>query len=82
MAEGVRRWAGTDLGLSTTGVVGPGGGSENKPVGTVYIALADAVLTVCRPYAFRWDLRRNKIIATQAALMMLKRYLTSTKEGE
>ena len=76
MAEGVRRRAGVDLGLSTTGVAGPGGGSENRPVGTVYIALADAVQTVCRPYAFRWDRRRNKITAAQAALMMLKRYLT------
>ena len=45
-------------------------------MGTVYVSLADAVQTVCRPYAFRWDRRRNKIMATQAALMMLKRYLT------
>jgi nicotinamide-nucleotide amidase len=79
MAEGVRRRAAVDLGLSTTGVAGPGGGSENTPVGTVYIALADAVQTVCRPYAFRWDRRRNKITAAQAALMMLKRYLTGAK---
>jgi len=76
MAEGVRARTGTDLGLSATGVAGPGGGSESKPVGTVCVALVDAVQTVCRSYAFRWDRRRNKIMATQAALMMLKRYLT------
>jgi nicotinamide-nucleotide amidase len=81
MAEGVRKRAGVDLGLSTKGVAEPGVGSENKPVGTVYIALADAVQTACRRYAFRWDRRRNKIIAAQAALMMLKRYLTGNLEN-
>ena len=76
MAEGVRKSAGTDLGLAVTGIAGPSGGTEAKPVGTVFMALADGRTTVCRPQGFRWDRRRNKVWASQAALLMLWRYLT------
>lgn len=82
MAEGVRRFAGTDLGISTTGIAGPDGGSEAKPAGTVFIALADGLETNCRKFSFRWNRRRNKIIASHAALIMLKRYLTGEKNHE
>jgi nicotinamide-nucleotide amidase len=75
MAEGVRRLAGTRLGLAVTGIAGPTGGTPEKPAGTVYVALADGRETLCRAYAFRWDRRRNKIIAAQAALLLLQRYL-------
>lgn len=82
MAQGVRKLAGTDLGLSVSGIAGPTGGTDQKPVGTVYIALADQKECLCRHYAFRWDRRRNKIISAQAALMMLKRYLSGEGERE
>jgi nicotinamide-nucleotide amidase len=75
MAEGVRKLAGTDLGLSSTGIAGPTGGTEKKPVGTVYIALADAKQTICRHFAYRWDRQRNKDMFAEAALFLLKNYL-------
>ncbi len=75
MAEGVRKLAGTDLGLSSTGIAGPTGGTKEKPVGTVYLALADSKQTICRHYAFRWDRSRNKHVFSETALMMLKNFL-------
>jgi len=75
MAEGIRRTAGTDLGLAVTGIAGPGGGTEAKPVGTLFVALAAGEETLCRRYALRWDRRRNKIMAAFLALMMLRRRL-------
>ncbi|MDI9571168.1 MAG: competence/damage-inducible protein A [Pseudomonadota bacterium] len=80
MAEGARRRSGTDLGLATTGIAGPDGGSAAKPVGTVYIALADGTTTRCRRYHYRWERRRVKMIASQAALLMVKRHLTGEKD--
>jgi nicotinamide-nucleotide amidase len=74
MAEGVRKLSGTDLGLSSTGIAGPTGGSPDKPVGTIYLALSDSTQTLCRHYAFRWDRKRNKQVFSEAALMMLKDY--------
>lgn len=79
MAEGVRALAGTSLGLSSTGIAGPAGGSKEKPVGTVYLALSDGVRTICRHYAYRWDRKRNKMVSAEAALMMLKNYLQEKK---
>jgi PncC family amidohydrolase len=75
MAEGVRKISCTDLGLSSTGIAGPAGGSKEKPVGTVYLALADSQQTICRHYNFRWDRRRNKHVFSEAALLMLKNQL-------
>ena len=75
MAEGVRKLAGTDLGISSTGIAGPNGGSKEKPVGTIYIALTDSKQTICRHYAYRWDRKRNKDMFSEAALFLLKNYL-------
>ncbi|HKM58534.1 MAG TPA: competence/damage-inducible protein A [Chthoniobacterales bacterium] len=74
MAEGALRRAGSQYALSTTGIAGPDGGTENKPVGTVFIGLAVAgsATTVEREF-FPTDRSSFKRICTQRALEMLRR---------
>ena len=75
MAEGVRRRADTDFGLSVTGIAGPGGGTESKPVGLVYIALADDAHTEHRKLQLPGDRHLIRWRASQAALDLLRRRL-------
>jgi nicotinamide-nucleotide amidase len=75
MAEGIRSISGTDIGLSTTGIAGPTGGREGKPIGLVYIALADPKGTEYKEYRFISDREGIKTQASQMALDMLRRYL-------
>ncbi len=75
MAEGIRKRARTDFGLSITGIAGPGGGSEDKPVGLVYIALADDAHTEHRKVIIPGDRQLIRWRASQAALDLLRRRL-------
>ena len=75
MAEGIRKRAGADIGIGVTGIAGPSGGTPEKPVGTVFIALADAEGTRCREFHFRWGRRRNKEMSSHVALELLRRLL-------
>ncbi|HUJ39580.1 MAG TPA: competence/damage-inducible protein A [Candidatus Acidoferrales bacterium] len=77
MAEGVRKRAGTTLGLSITGIAGPTGGTAEKPVGTVHIALADAQGAREKAFKFPGDRGRIRGQATVAALDMVRRYYLS-----
>jgi len=79
MAEGIRKSAGTDFGLAVTGIAGPTGGTEQKPVGLTYIAMSDAGHTECRKYLFHQDRGRNKERAAQAALDLLRCHLMKQK---
>lgn len=77
MAEGAREKAAADYALSLTGIAGPGGGSSDKPVGTVFVALARrAGGTLCRREIFSADRETFKRLATQAALEMLRQELS------
>jgi len=75
LAENARNCAGTDYALSTTGVAGPGGGSPEKPVGTVYIGAAAQDRTITKRLFFPTDRETFKQVATQAALELLRRKL-------
>jgi nicotinamide-nucleotide amidase len=75
LAEHARASARSDYALATTGVAGPSGGSPEKPVGTVYLALAGAGETVANRFFFPTDRETFKQIATQAALELLRRKL-------
>jgi nicotinamide-nucleotide amidase len=75
MAEGVKRRAGTDFGLSVTGVAGPGGGTVEKPVGLVYVALSDDAHTEHRRVMLPGDRHLIRWRASQVALDLLRRRL-------
>ncbi len=72
MAEGARRAAGADLALSLTGIAGPSGGTDEKPVGLVYIALASDKGTEVREHRFTGDRARVQTFAAYAGLAMIR----------
>ncbi|HCC54119.1 MAG TPA: competence protein [Desulfobulbaceae bacterium] len=75
MAEGMRRVAGVDYALSVTGIAGPAGGTEDKPVGTIYFALASPDKT--RVFLFHFSGERGQVqaLASQTALDLLRCHL-------
>jgi nicotinamide-nucleotide amidase len=84
MAEGVSRRLGVDAGISVTGVAGPGGGSSEKPVGTVWMAYWLNGMVEARRSIFAGTRQEIRARAAQAALFLLHRRLSSlsrTSEG-
>lgn len=75
MAMGVRNALGVDIGLSTTGIMGPEGGTEEKPVGTVWIGLSTPTKTFAIKQSFGKDRLRNKERTLSAALNLVRKYL-------
>jgi nicotinamide-nucleotide amidase len=75
MAEGLRQRARVDVALGITGVAGPGGGSEQKPVGTVIIAVALPSGTAVRRFLFLGDRDQVKSQASHAALNMVRQLI-------
>jgi PncC family amidohydrolase len=71
MAEGARTRLGTDLAVAITGIAGPGGGSDEKPVGLTYVAVADGTGVDVRRHLWPGDRSANKRDSAVAALELL-----------
>ena len=72
MAEGVRRVSGADIALSLTGVAGPSGGSAEKPVGTVYLAIASSKGTLVKHRVFGGERLYVQTLAAYAGLQLVR----------
>lgn len=81
MATGVRRLAGTDLGLAVSGIAGPTGGTPDKPVGLVYMALAWSEDVQSWKYFFEGSREEIKEKASDQALMRIIEHCRSVKHG-
>lgn len=77
MAKGVKKISGTDIGISTTGIAGPTGGTKAKPVGLVYIGICEEGRSYAKKFHFFKDRLDNKERAVQAALNMLRKELNN-----
>ena len=76
MATGVRSVAGADFGIATSGIAGPGGGTEEKPVGTICIGIAGETFTASHRFRYNFDSRAmNKKMFAVKALDLLRRAL-------
>jgi PncC family amidohydrolase len=80
MARGVRTALGADIGLSVSGIAGPGGGLPDKPVGTTWIGLSANDGDWARKFVWDGDRRANKKVSADAALQMLVDYLKGSLE--
>lgn len=75
MAESVRKLLGTTYGVAVSGIAGPGGGTQDKPVGTVWLAASSPERTLCRLIQWPGDREQVRKIATAAALNLVHKLM-------
>lgn len=76
MAEGVQKYCHSNIGISITGIAGPGGATEKKKVGLVYMALADGKKTIAQKHQLFGNRQLIRLRSARRALNMLRMYLT------
>jgi nicotinamide-nucleotide amidase len=76
MAEGVRKRSNVDIGIATTGIAGPTGGTKEKPVGLVYISISSTNNTIVKKFKFAGNRLENKESTCNAALNLLLDFIT------
>lgn len=76
MAQGVRRLLHVEVGVAITGVAGPTGGSVEKPVGTVYVAVSSPLGDQVQHHLWDADRSGNKVFSAQAALLLVEQHLS------
>ncbi len=82
MAKSIREVSNADIGIATTGIAGPGGGTAEKPVGLTYIGMAESSKVVSEKYHFSGGRELIKIQAAQAALDLVRRNLVNADRGK
>ena len=80
MSQGIRKKTGATIGLSVTGIAGPGGGSPEKPIGTVWISVANEDLHEARLFQFHGERERIILGTSQAALNWLRTALLDSRD--
>ncbi len=75
MAEGILRKTGSDYAIATSGIMGPGGGTNEKPVGTVWIAVASKDDAEAHSFHFRFDRQRNTEMTAMYGLNILRKFI-------
>ena len=75
MAEGVRRLLKTDVGISSTGIAGPSGGTPAKPVGTVFVGISSPLGNAVEHFIWKGDRAENKRLSAMSALRLIERQL-------